>query len=41
MRAVSSGMVRDKPDDSGLRVKVEIANAEYSCKKFGEKEDNN
>lgn len=35
------GMVRDKSDYSGLRVKVEMANAEHSCKKSNEKEDNN
>ena len=39
VREVSSGMVGYKPEYSGLRVKVETANAEYSHKKFEEKDE--
>lgn len=41
VRAVSSGMVMYKPDDSGLRVKVETVNAKYCPKKFEEKDEDN
>ena len=41
MRAVSSRMVRYKPDYSGLRVKVETVNAKFSFKKFEEKDEDN
>lgn len=37
MRAVSSGMVRGKPNYRGLKVKVEIADAEYLIRSLMEK----
>lgn len=41
MRAVSTGMVKYKPDFVSLRVKVKTVNADYSCKKFKEKDEDN